>query len=238
MSSRTWLVLFDIDGTLLRCGPQIRDIFGGSLLDCFGTMGAIESYSFAGRTDHGIVHDLMVGAGMTEEEVLERLPGFRDLYLSRLEDQLDASRMRVLPGVLALLEDLVGRSDVLLGLLTGNWEVGAQIKLSRASLDGFFGFGAFGDGQHRRVDLPPIALRRARLAANNDGIDVEHTVIVGDSELDVECARAHGIRSLAVETGFSSGKALRRAGADRVVPHLRRGLADLRALGVDLDESQ
>ena len=104
MSSRTWLVLFDIDGTLIRCGPQIRDIFGGSLLDCFGTMGAIEGYSFAGRTDHGIVHDLMVGAGMPEEDVLERLPGFRDLYLSRLEEQLDASRMRVLPGVLELLE--------------------------------------------------------------------------------------------------------------------------------------
>jgi phosphoglycolate phosphatase-like HAD superfamily hydrolase len=228
-------VLFDIDGTLLRCGPQIRDIFGGSLLESFGTMGAIEGYSFAGRTDHGIVHDLMVGAGMEEEEVLERLPGFRDLYLRRLDEELDASRMRVLPGVPELLEDLVGREEVLLGLLTGNWELGAQIKLSRASLDGFFGFGAFGDGQHHRVDLPPIALQRAK-ETKDDGIDAEHTVIVGDSELDVECARAHGIRSLAVETGFSSGDALNRAGADRVVPDLLEGLADLCALGLELRE--
>lgn len=222
MSSGTalpWLVLFDIDGTLLKCGPQIHDIFASSLVDTFGTAGPISSYSFAGRTDYGIVRDLMSAAGLAEQAIRERLGAFEDLYVERLEARLDGDRMSVLPGVLALLERMAAREDVALGLLTGNFERGAWIKLSRVGLDRYFPFGAFGDGVAERSELPPVALSRARglLGARPD---VSRVLIVGDSVLDVVCARDNGIRCVAVATGFATRRELGEAGADCVVRDL------------------
>jgi phosphoglycolate phosphatase-like HAD superfamily hydrolase len=213
-----WLVLFDIDGTLLKCGPQIKDIFCGALEETFGTAGPIADYSFAGRTDHGIVLDLMSAAGLGEAEILGRLAEFADLYIERLDARLDPAGMRRMPGVPELLERLSGRPDVLLGLLTGNFERGARIKLARVGLDRYFAFGAFGDGAAARSMLPPLALERAR--RHRDRIDVERVLIVGDSVLDVECARDHGLRSLAVATGFTTAEQLAAAGADQVVADL------------------
>lgn len=215
-----WLVLFDIDGTLLNCGPQIRQIFASSLKDVFGTVGQINGYQFAGRTDDGIVFDLMTGAGFFEDEVGCLLPAFRDRYLGQLEQQLDRGEMRLLPGVEELLEGLRKRSDVLLGLLTGNWEQGARIKLSRFDLNRFFPFGAFGDGRRSRDELPPIALELAERTARVP-LPAERVLIVGDSVLDVQCARAHRMASLAVATGLAPAAELERAGADWVVEDLR-----------------
>ena len=213
-----WLVLFDIDGTLLKCGPQIRDIFYGALEATFGTAGPIADYDFAGRTDHGIVLDLMSAAGFGEAEILGRLGEFADLYIERLDARLDPAGMRRMPGVPELLERLSRRADVLLGLLTGNFERGARIKLARVGLDRFFTFGAFGDGAAVRSMLPPVALERAR--RERVGIEVERVLIVGDSVLDVECARAHGLCSLAVATGYTTAQRLAAAGADLVVADL------------------
>jgi phosphoglycolate phosphatase-like HAD superfamily hydrolase len=214
-----WLVLFDIDGTLVSCGLQIREIFAAALDDVFGTVGDLNGYQFAGRTDDGIVFDLMTGAGLSASAVDERLPEFRGRYLDALENDLDPSEMRLLPHVRELLEQLTGREDVLVGLLTGNWERGARIKLSPFDLNRFFSFGAFGDGERSRDALPPVALERARAVSDRE-IRVDRTLIVGDSVLDVGCARAHGIASLAVATGFTSAGDLDAAGADWVIEDL------------------
>jgi phosphoglycolate phosphatase-like HAD superfamily hydrolase len=213
-------VLFDIDGTLLKCGPQIRDIFQSSLEEAYGRGVRLDGYSFAGRTDHGIVHDLLAAAGLDEEAVEERIEIFERLYLARLEERLDASLMTLLPGVAELLQALAGRHDVLLGLLTGNLERGARIKLSRVGIDGYFPFGAFGDRVARRSDLPPLALERAR-AAHGAAIERSRVVIVGDSVLDVRCALDNGLRCLAVTTGFTSREELLGAGARWVADDLR-----------------
>ena len=215
-----WLVLFDIDGTLLRCGSQIRGIFAASLSAAFGRTGDLDRYDFAGRTDDGIVFDLMTGSGLSEDRVIEVLPRFRDHYLAGLERDLDHRLMELLPGVEEVLQRLVKRQDVLIGLLTGNWEVCARSKLSHFDLNRFFGFGAFGDGHRSRLELPPVALRRARKCAS--AVSRARTVIVGDSVLDVRCARAHGIASLAVATGFAPACDLERAGAEWVIPDLRQ----------------
>lgn len=214
-----WLVLFDIDGTLLKCGPQIRHIFRSALEDSFGTAGPIADYDFAGRTDHGIVLDLMSLAGLEETVIHDRLAAFERLYIARLEERLDAKRMSALPGVPDLLERLESREDVVVGLLTGNFERGARIKLSRLGLDRFFPFGAFGDGVALRSELPPVALERARRVCRIE-FDVSRVLIVGDSVLDVRCARVHGIRSIAVATGFTTREELREAGADCVAEDL------------------
>lgn len=220
------LLLFDIDGTLLRCGPQVKEVFASSLESVYGVRGDLEGYSFAGRTDPGIVLDLMTAAGLQREDVLARLPEMQARYLERLDFELEAPRMRLLPGVLEVLERLAVQPGVTLGLLTGNWHLGARIKLSRFGLNRFFAFGAFGDDGFQRRQLLPAALQRAA-TATGETFHPGETLIIGDSLLDVDCAHAHGVPVLAVATGYHSAAELTAAGADWVV-------AELPAAGVHL----
>lgn len=128
--------------------------------------------------------------------------------------------MLLLPGVQELLEDLARREDVVLALLTGNWEPGARTKLSRFDLNRFFAFGAFGCDAVDRSDLPPVAFERAERAVGRRFQPAE-TLIIGDSLYDVSCGQAHGIPVLAVATGRTPEGALRQAGADWVIADLR-----------------
>ena len=211
------LVLFDIDGTLVDCGRQVRPLFAGALEEVFGTPGRLEGYDFAGKPDPRIVLDLMTAEGLSAAEVVAALPRMREIYLRRLEAGLSLERMRLLPGVLETLEALDGR--VAVGLLTGNWEAGARIKLGRFGLNRFFPIGAFGEEGADRSDFPPRAIERAQ-RHYGESFRPEETVIVGDSLLDVACARAHGVRALAVATGRTPAAALAAAGADWVVGDL------------------
>lgn len=221
------LILFDVDGTLVRCGRQVRPIFADAMVEVFGTVGALDSYDFSGKTDQQIVLELLMRSGFSRSDVLRSLPRMRDRYLSGLEERLDRRGMEILPGVEALVRGLAARTDVALGLLTGNWRRGAEIKLSRFGLDRFFPFGAFADDAEDRNDLPPVALERAA-AATGHRFEPTDALIVGDSVRDVECARAHGVPVLAVTTGWTAAESLARAGADRVVESLE-GLVELLA---------
>lgn len=214
------LILFDIDGTLVDCGPQVRPLFASALVDVFGTAGDVDGYNFAGRTDPRIVLDLMTGAGVPEGEVRRQIPRVRELYLERLAQSLDHRGMRLLPAVEETLERLAVREDVALALLTGNWEPGARTKLSRFGLNRFFDFGAFGCDGIDRDELPPVALDRAEERLRRRFLPTE-TLIVGDSVHDVSCGRAHGIPVLAVATGRTPAEALQAAGAEWVIPDLR-----------------
>lgn len=216
----TRLVLFDIDGTLVNCGPQVRPLFEQALVEVYGTAGDVYSYDFAGRTDPRIVLDLLTGAGLPEEEVRTGLPRIRETYLAKLERSLDRNGMQLLPGVLEILESLAGRDDITLALLTGNWEPGARTKLSRFDLNRFFSFGAFGCDGVDRSDLPPVALERAERIAGRR-FEPAEALIIGDSLHDVSCARDNGIPVLAVATGRTPAAALEAAGADWVIPDLR-----------------
>lgn len=213
------LVLFDIDGTLVDCGGQSRRPFAEALLEVFGATGDLDDYDFSGKTDTRIVYDLMTGAGIEPARVLAGIEAVRACYLPRLEGSLEAARMRLLPGVGALLEELAARPQVALGLLTGNWERGARIKLSRHDLNRYFAFGSFGDGRLDRDELPPAAWAAARAATGRD-FGPTDTLIVGDSLFDVACARAHAIPCLAVATGWTEAEALVAAGADWVLDDL------------------
>lgn len=217
------LLLFDIDGTLVDCGPQVRPLFAQALVEVFGTEGDVGRYNFAGRTDPRIVLDLMTAAGVPEPEVRRLLPEIRRIYLARLEGALDREGMRLLPGVEELLERQAARPDLALALLTGNWEPGARTKLSRFDLNRFFAFGAFGCDGTDRDELPPVALERAEARVGRR-FQPEEALIIGDSLYDVGCARAHGIPCLAVATGRTSAEELRAAGADWVAGDLPAAL--------------
>jgi phosphoglycolate phosphatase-like HAD superfamily hydrolase len=217
------LLLYDIDGTLVDCGPQVRPLFAQALIEVFGTEGDCFGYEFAGKTDPRIVIDLMTGAGVPETEVRRLLPEIRRIFLDKLEGSLDRAGMRLLPGVEEVLERHAARPDLALALLTGNWEPGARTKLSRFGLNRFFPFGAFGCDGTDRDELPPVALERAE-AELGRRFRPEETLIIGDSLHDVACARAHGIPCLAVATGRTSAEALTAAGADWVVADLPAAL--------------
>lgn len=219
------LILFDIDGTLVDCGPQVRPLFAAALTEVWGTTGDLDGYSFAGKTDQRIVGDLMRSAGICEAEVERGMPRMRRAYLDRLDTALDRERMCLLPGVGPLLDRLAADQGVAVGLLTGNWERGARIKLGRFGLERHFPFGAFGDDGVDRAELPPVALDRAE-AATGRRFSPDEVLIVGDSVEDVRCARAHGVRCLAVSTGWTPAEHLHDAGADWVAADLDAAAAD------------
>lgn len=213
------LVLFDIDGTLLRCGRQVGPIFFESMEAVFGTRGAWQDFRFSGKTDPQIVTELLEPVGHLVEDVVSRLGVMQSVYLPRLENELNPQEMLLLPGVLDVLEHLERHPEIHLGLLTGNWERGARAKLSHFDLNRYFDFGAFGDDGLCRTELPPAALSRAERLFERR-FEPEEVLIVGDTENDVRCARAHGMQCLGVATGFVSAEALRAAGADWVVSTL------------------
>jgi phosphoglycolate phosphatase-like HAD superfamily hydrolase len=197
----------------------VRPLFAAALEEVFGATGDLDAYDFSGKTDPRIVVDLLSGAGLPAARIAAGLRRVRDVYLARLGAELAREGMCLLPGVGELLAELAARQDLALGLLTGNWEEGARIKLSRFDLNRYFPFGAFGDDRLDRRDLPPVALERASLATGRAFCSTD-TLIVGDSLLDVACGRAHGIPVLAVATGRTPARALEEAGADWVIPDL------------------
>jgi phosphoglycolate phosphatase-like HAD superfamily hydrolase len=219
------LLLFDIDGTLLRCGPQVRALFGEALVEVFGTAGDLDDYDFSGKTDPQIVCELMTAAGFAAAEVRARLPRMRDAYAGRIESRLGP--VEVIPGAAEVLAALAGRRDVVLGLVTGNWRRGALAKLRRGGVDGHFArgadgdfaFGGFGDDGEDRACLPPLAIARAREATGHP-FTAADALIVGDSVEDVRCALACEVPLLAVTSGWTSAERLRAAGATEVVTRL------------------
>ena len=131
-------MLWDIDGTLIRCSKVPRNAIMRAMNEVYGTAGDVHNYPFSGRTDPQIVFDLIKATGAEDKDVLEKLPAVLEKYVAYLDETLTEDDVVVLPGVKALLRELDNHDDVLLGLLTGNLEKGAQIKLARAGLDVYF----------------------------------------------------------------------------------------------------
>jgi phosphoglycolate phosphatase-like HAD superfamily hydrolase len=124
-----------------------------------------------------------------------------------------------MPGVRELLDELARRDDVFLALLTGNYSAAARIKLQTFGLWHYFRCGAFGEDAHDRNDLVPIAVQRARDCGFPDA-PAERVVIIGDTPLDVACAKAAGARAIAVATGGVDVETLQASGADVVFEDL------------------
>ena len=212
------LVLFDIDGTLITCRGRAGDALAQALRATFGTPGPVETYRYSGKTDPQIVHELMAGAGLPREVVTPRLPEVFATYLATLEVTLRGVATP-LAGVRALLDELSRRDDVAVGLLTGNIEPGARIKLREAGLDGYFAIGAFGSDDEIRNHLVPVARARARVHWGDD-FPGERTIVVGDAEADVLCARAGGARAVAVASGWTDRAELAALAPDALLDSL------------------
>lgn len=192
------VLLFDIDGTLIHTagagGAALREAF----CDEFQVPEAGD-VPFSGRTDRAIGRSFFQLHGLDDSE--ENWKRLRNGYLKRLPGYMRARKGRVLDGVTELLEALAPRDDVLLGLLTGNILEGARIKLGHFGLFDYFPFGGFGDQFHDRNDVARAAMEAA--AERLDGrAPADQVWVIGDTPLDVSCARAINARVLAVETGI------------------------------------
>ncbi|MCS7082806.1 MAG: HAD hydrolase-like protein [Bacteroidetes bacterium] len=236
------LILFDIDGTLLRVRGRSRPLVETILQEVFGRRISAQGYAFAGKTDPQIFRDLARLGGVPEEEIAAGLPEALRRYLVCLAEELRPEHVEVLPGVRALLEGLRARTEVLLGLLTGNLEAGARLKLAAAGLLEYFPrqrktpndadpplLGAFGSDDAERDRLLPIAWARAAAYARRN-FTAQETLLVGDTEYDVRCGLPYGVRVLAVATGPYGAEALRQVGAWRVLERLEPPEVALAAL--------
>jgi phosphoglycolate phosphatase len=159
---------------------------------------------------------------------------FEQAYLAALQAEMARPdpRRRVLPGVRPLLERLAHRGNVHLGLLTGNVEAGARAKLAPFGLNAYFPTGGFGSDHGDRREVARHAAARVARHAGRE-VPPDRVVVIGDTENDVDCARANGFRAVAVLTGWCSREALASAGPDALLEDLADLEASLRALGCD-----
>ncbi len=214
------LVLFDIDGTLVLTGGAGLRAMNRACEEILGHAEILEGIPVAGRTDWIILHDALKQIGRDMDEAL--FTALRDRYLDRLPDEMKLRGRGfngVMPGIRELLDALHGRDEVHLGLLTGNFERGARVKLEHFDLWRYFRCGAFGDDSPDRNALVPFALRRAE-ACGIPSIDPSDVLVVGDTPHDVACALAAGAVPVGVATGSSTAEQLRASGAGIVFQDL------------------
>lgn len=211
------VVLFDIDGTLITTGRAGMDAIFDVIREDFGVGTLRGNISFSGRTDRGIARELLEMHDLpSTEEHWEKL---RAGYLRRLPEYLATRQGRVLPGVHSLLDVLKARRDIVLGLLTGNVRAGAHAKLSHYGLWDHFAFGGFGDHHHDRDHVAGAAVEAAREHLGRDVVR-DRVWVIGDTPLDVRCARSIGARAVAVATGGHPREELTAAQADFVLDDL------------------
>jgi phosphoglycolate phosphatase len=229
------LILFDIDGTLLWTDGAGRRAIHRALLDEAGMAGPIDTYRFDGKTDPQIVRELLEMAGHADPSSQEIIQGVCRRYVDLLTAELakPTQNTKLFPGIselLAALEPYETDGRALTGLLTGNVESGAALKLRAAGLDpARFAVGAFGSDSHHRPDLPAVAAERAARRTGHvfRGADI---VILGDTPDDVACCKPIGARAIGVATGFYDVAALGAAGAACVFADLSDTAAVIDAL--------
>ncbi len=225
------LVLFDIDGTILHSGGAGRDAMEHALTAVFGTPGD-PAMRYDGKTDKQIVRESMLASGIDEAEIDARMDEVVALYVASLPERLNDPRRGVgmYPGVAELIDTIHRRSDSVLGLLTGNVEAGARLKLSAVGLNfDQFRINAFGSDSEVRGELPAVAHRRMEeeFGVALRGQDV---VVIGDTPADIACGRTLGARAIAVATGWYSVEDLRAHAPFAVFPDLSDTSAVLEAI--------
>jgi phosphoglycolate phosphatase-like HAD superfamily hydrolase len=203
------LILFDIDGTILNTRGAGSGAMIEALKAVYGREAPHKGYRMGGKTDTQICLELMIAAGMSEEEVRAGLDAVWAAYIAGVRRRLsDGFEAKLCPGVREAVERLHHDPRALLGLLTGNIRAGAMVKLGAVGLDGYFRTGAFGDDHHDRRRLADIALERGQREAGRAFAGKE-IVIIGDTPNDILCGQHLGVRTVIVATGTYTAEQLR-----------------------------
>jgi phosphoglycolate phosphatase len=213
------LVLFDIDGTLVHTGGAGVKAFGRVFATEFGATDHMERLKFAGRTDVSLVREFFSYHDI--EPSPEHFQRFFERYVFWLDHILAHSKAVACPGIWEFIRDLRRLSrPPMLGLLTGNIRLGAEIKLRHFNLWDEFETGAFADDHEDRDQIAAIAFQRGRRLLKGN-LSAEEVLVIGDTSLDIRCARAIGAKVLAVATGGHKLDELRKHAPDWAVKDLR-----------------
>jgi len=230
------LILFDIDGTLIDTAGAGRQAIERSFRSVFGiddVSARSAAVPFAGRTDPVILADIARAAGVDEDSYQENRGELERSFLDELRVEMARSepRRRILPGVLPLVRDLDSRDGVWLGLITGNLEIGARTKLEPFGLNRFFPDGGFSSDHPDRREIARIA--HEKLAAHAGiAFPSNRVTVIGDTEHDIDCAKANRFRSVAVDSGWVARESLERAEPDHLLDDLTDRDRSLAALGL------
>jgi phosphoglycolate phosphatase-like HAD superfamily hydrolase len=223
-ASRPRLLLFDVDGTLVDAAGAGRKSMVRAFETTFGVDGVgarTAAVRYAGRTDPTILDAVAEAAGIPVDSYEERREELVAAFLGELEAEMarDDPRRRVLPGVPELLDCLAARDDVRLGLVTGNLERGARIKLRAFGIERYFLGGGFSSDHPSRREIAKIAWRRLSETAGV-AFAPDDVVVIGDTEHDVDCARANGFRAVAIDSGWVPRADLELAAPDHLLDDL------------------
>ena len=220
------LVLFDIDGTLIRSGGAGMRAFGETFAEVFGLPDATKAVRFCGRTDVSLVRECFVKCAI--EPSRQNFERFFENYPRFLERNLKLLPGAVCEGISELLSELFAlEGRPIVGLLTGNVRRGAQLKLTHYNLWHHFELGAFADDHEDRNCIAATAKKRGeeRLGRSLEG---EEILVIGDTPHDITCGKSIGARVLAVGTGKFTKEELRGSGPDWSVDQVGQvSVADL-----------
>jgi len=217
------LLLFDVDQTLINSGGAGLRALDRACQKLFAIEKATDGINPQGKTDPAIAREILRVRLGTNSAVNSQIDSILDAYVFFLKEEVQTSpTFGVLPGIAALLEDMMTRKDVLLGLATGNIEIGARIKLDRGHLNGHFSFGGFGSDSEDRTTLVQAA---ANKAADKNGASIapSDTFVIGDTPLDIDAGMRAGFKTVGVATGSYSVDQLLACGATIAVGDLEQG---------------
>ncbi len=203
------LVLFDIDGTLLTVNAINRSVLVDALKEVYGTAGSAGTHSFAGKMDSKIIYEVLQVAGLDRDEIAEKFEQAKTTYIEMFRTQAKPSDVLLMEGIRELLQKLSEHPELMLGLLTGNFEASGRHKLRLPEINHYFPFGAFADDAPCRNELPAVAVEKARQLTGIDFFNHD-IIIIGDTEHDIACARVLNAKSIAVATGTYSREELKK----------------------------
>jgi phosphoglycolate phosphatase len=229
MNTSRYLLLFDIDGTLIRSAGAGKKAMERSFESVYGVSEGLQHIQMMGRTDPSILDEAIHRYHLDDDR--SKKDRFRDLYFKLLKQEIEIDRpgKKICTGVLTLLQNLERRTDTIIGLLTGNWRQSGLTKLRHFGIDRFFRTGAFADDSPFRNDLAPIAIERAE-KLSGETILKKRTFVIGDTPLDIKCARPSGVKTVAVATGMHTVDQLTIEKPDFIFTDLGNNEAFLRAV--------
>lgn len=215
------LLLFDIDGTLLRTKGAGRHATRQAMLEVFGTASRIDTHDFGGKPDWQTLVELLSDHGYDEHRIGEHMPRFEEAMSRHLSEAVRTHPAHALPGAMEAVAAVREHDELLPGIVTGNARKSAAVKLRAAGYDpDWFVAGAFGSESIDRNALPPLALERAALYCGCE-IAPERVFIIGDTLMDITSARRLGAVAVAVTTGFTDRNTLAAANPDYLLDDLR-----------------
>ncbi len=203
------LVLFDIDGTLLTVNSINRRILMDALRDVYGTEGSAGTHNFAGKMDSVIIYEVLQNTGLSDAVIAEKFDKAKKTYIEMFRMHARHTDIILMEGIRELLDKLSASSELMLGLLTGNFEGSGRHKLLLPDINHYFSFGAFADDAASRNELPQVAVDKA-YQLTGEKFSEQNIIIIGDTEHDIACARVVNAKSIAVATGTYSSEELKK----------------------------